>query len=252
MRKFILFLLCVAGAAGAQAKDNNETRTINGAVIDQTGNPLPGAIIETKDGLTTTADADGSFTLEVPKKTKWLRTSYPGIGLRLIKLKNRDEATGYSLIELKKKRSGYFFYSFQFGAAFSNGSYSFGGDDVYEGQTYLSFGASFGYLNNWGGYFTATGNEESGAMLSVGATKRLWTSWTYRSSLYVYFGAGYDGMQYGGPDDETDFASGVLAEAGLIYRHRHFVAKIGYGHTFGTTYSGTSAEHVNAAIGFCF
>ncbi len=257
MRKLLISIFVSLCAMGASADDNEATRTINGAVIDVTGNPLPGAIIETQEGVTATADADGTFSMQVSGKTKWLRASYPGVGIKLAKLKDRDQSTGYSLIEVKKAKSHYWFCTIQAGVSFAHGSvygsdYDFTGD--FTGGDVAIIGASFGYLNNWGGYISATANDSDGGTGTIGITKRLWTSWTYRSNLYVYGGFGYDGMEYTSEQDDgyVTTVGGVIAEAGVIYRHRRFVATAGYGHTFGTDYSETSADRIICSIGFCF
>lgn len=254
MKKLIISLIVALCTLGANADSNTETRTINGAVIDVTGNPLPGAVIETQDGVTATADADGSFTMVVPKKTKWLRTSYPGIGIKLTKLKNRNEPTGYSLIEVKKTKEHFWFYTFGLGAAFSHGSFAYSDEPDYEYKsfTYPFFDATFGYLNNWGGYLSVNGFSEDGVAAIGGFTKRLTTSWNQRASLYFYGGAGYDAIAYEDEYECCDTASAVIVEAGLISRYRHFISRIGYGHSFGVNHSGTSCDRISFSIGFCF
>ena len=75
-------------AASAQQTEQVTTRVITGAVIDKNGNPLPGAIVSATGGAeTVTADADGSFTIEVPLWLKSLTASYPGLGEKKMKTK---------------------------------------------------------------------------------------------------------------------------------------------------------------------
>lgn len=69
-----MFACVLSMSAMAQA-----TRTIKGAVIDRTGNPLPGATVEAKGGAeSTTTDADGTFSMEVPIWLKSATAKYSG------------------------------------------------------------------------------------------------------------------------------------------------------------------------------
>lgn len=64
MRKVVLFivtLFCFWGVASAQ------NRTVEGSVVDETGQPLPGAMVQikSKPDVGTVADIDGKFSLQV-------------------------------------------------------------------------------------------------------------------------------------------------------------------------------------------
>lgn len=69
-----MFACMLSMGAMAQA-----TKTIKGAVIDKSGNPLPGATVEATGGAeSVTTDADGTFTMEVPIWLKSVTAKYPG------------------------------------------------------------------------------------------------------------------------------------------------------------------------------
>lgn len=54
--------------------------TLHGTILDKNGNPLPGAKIEAKKlNLNTITDADGSFSMEVPRSLNKVKISYPGL-----------------------------------------------------------------------------------------------------------------------------------------------------------------------------
>lgn len=82
--KIIMLLLAVFSFTGyAQEKapvgDNSDYVTVVGAVIDVTGNPLPGALIKSKMGAQAVADADGTFTIYLAKGDNKLSAQYPGL-----------------------------------------------------------------------------------------------------------------------------------------------------------------------------
>ena len=78
MKKLSLVLVlffCALGTMLAQ-------RTITGTVTDKTGEALIGASIVVKgaEGVGTTSDIDGSYTLDVPANSDVLVFSYTGYG----------------------------------------------------------------------------------------------------------------------------------------------------------------------------
>lgn len=76
-------------------------RVIEGAVIDETGNPIPGALVQTKKGAQSVlSDADGTYSLEVPRSTGKLEVSYPGLKNKKKSIKKYD----YVLFEMNKAR----------------------------------------------------------------------------------------------------------------------------------------------------
>ena len=168
-----MFALCLSGmAAMAQS-----TRTIKGAVVDKDGNPLPGATVEATNGAeSTVVDADGTFTLEVPR---WLNTAtakYAGVKNKKMKVQDGD-----MIFRMKPKQDRTWMIN-------GVGGYIGGGD--LDGT--IVFGAMGAYLNDWGGYLKLLFcvNEDFAERPAVptvtaGVTKRL------TNFMYAYAGAGY-------------------------------------------------------------
>lgn len=77
----LLAILPFTGYAQEKAvqADNSDYVTVVGAVIDVTGNPLPGALIKSKKGAQAVADSDGTFTIYLAKGDNKLSAQYPGL-----------------------------------------------------------------------------------------------------------------------------------------------------------------------------
>lgn len=106
MKKFIFAIIMAVAAFGIQAQDTEKTtKTVTGAVVDDNGNPMPGALVEATGGAeSVTTDADGTFTLEVPVWLKSLTATYPGLKPRKVKLHNKFNYDEKVLFEMKKKK----------------------------------------------------------------------------------------------------------------------------------------------------
>ncbi len=64
---------------------------IRGSVIDRYGNLLSGAKIEVaKQNISTVSDADGTFSIEIPRSTEFFTVIYPGLGKKKVHPKGRN------------------------------------------------------------------------------------------------------------------------------------------------------------------
>ena len=234
-----MFALCLSGmAAMAQS-----TRTIKGAVVDKDGNPLPGATVEATNGAeSTVVDADGTFTLEVPR---WLNTAtakYAGMKNKKMKVQNGD-----MIFRMKPKQDRTWMIN-------GVGGYIGGGD--LDGS--FAFGAMGAYLNDWGGYLKLLFcvNEDFAERPAVptvtaGVTKRL------TDFMYVYAGAGYTPVNYEG-DWDIDYQKylpysydGVAFDAGVIFRpFKHLSVNAGF--TYNTNLSEQSNYLGQLGVGYIF
>lgn len=207
---FMLALALVSMAAMAQT-----TRIIKGAVVDADGNPLPGATVEATNGAeSTTVDADGSFSLEVPR---WLNTATARYaGMRNKKLKVQD---GDMVFRMSPNTDIGWFLNLVGGIVLLDRS-----DDEYSivPATTYSIGLMGGFLGNWGGYAkllwplnSSVVNEPAVPTVTVGVTKRMF------SFMHGYFGAGYGKVNtpysYASDFYESHNSDGVVFDLGAIF-----------------------------------
>src|ERR1043165_7278027 len=76
LRSGVILLLALLMASTSFAQNI----TVSGKVLNQTGEPLPGATVNaTVTAIATTTDANGSFHITMPQKTKRLTVSYVGM-----------------------------------------------------------------------------------------------------------------------------------------------------------------------------
>ncbi len=147
MKKLIaalIFALTVGSAMAQTAteKQSATTKVITGAVIDKNGNPLPGAIVSATGGAeTVTADADGTFTIEVPVWLKSLTASYPGLGEK----KMKTNALNQMIFTLKSRNRTHGFINLV-------GQLRTHSSSEFKIPTQGEFGIMGGAYRSWGGY----------------------------------------------------------------------------------------------------
>ena len=232
-----MFALCLSGmAAMAQS-----TRTIKGAVVDKDGNPLPGATVEATNGAeSTVVDADGTFTLEVPR---WLNTAtakYAGMKNKKMKVQDGD-----MIFRMKPKQDRTWMI---------NGVGGYIGGAELDGS--FVFGAMGAYLNDWGGYLKLLFcvNEDFAERPAVptvtaGVTKRL------TDFMYAYAGAGYTSVNYDeyeyGPSYGPYSCDGAALDVGVIFRpFKHLSVNAGF--TYNTDFSEYSNYLGQLGVGYIF
>lgn len=75
--KKILLTICLAAASTICALAQT---TVRGTVVDGSGNPIPGALVEVVgDNQSVITELDGSFAITTPSKSSRLRASYAGM-----------------------------------------------------------------------------------------------------------------------------------------------------------------------------
>ena len=240
-----MFALCLSGmAAMAQS-----TRTIKGAVVDKDGNPLPGATVEATNGAeSTVVDADGTFTLEVPR---WLNTAtakYAGMKNKKMKVQDGD-----MIFRMNKFDSQW--YVSVIGAKAG-------------GQHLSAYGVGImgGRLGNWGYYLKGMwvlndnySYDTAFPTITVGASKRI------RNFMHAYAGVGYakvnieqkyiwpsGGDTYGGDTYGVDYNNdGVALEAGLLFTPvKRIIANVGI--TLNTDLDNHFNNLLHIGIGYVF
>lgn len=236
-------------AAVVCASAQSKTGTVNGAVVDPNGNPLPGAVVSATGGAETTiVESDGTFSLEVPVYLKSLTASYPGY-------KDNKKKTDFSkemLFTLSPKTSQTFI-NLAMG-------YSFSYDD-----SSPMVGLMIGKLATWGFYGKlllptswkgmSTGNMLADMHVTFGAIRKI------VKNVYVYLGAGYTGIPYWDYNDwdydwddeaiEGYSFAGMGLEGGFIFGiGKHFDITAGY--TFGTDFDGWNTNTINISLGYKF
>lgn len=229
------------------------TKTIKGAVIDKNGNPLPGAQIEATGGAeTTTVDADGTFSMEVPIWLKSVTASYPGMKNKKLKVSNDD-----MIFTMSNKDARQWFIEGVGGITIK--------DRMNDAPT---FGLMGGFLGNWGGYarlslVMESSDTHSDAVLptaTMGAIKGL------VKNFYLYFGGGYSTIGIGSGeyyfyygnyyyyDDSGNYAhhcSAGTVDLGLIYKPiNHLVVSLGY--TIKSDFDGYWNHDIMAGVGYAF
>lgn len=228
--------LMIAALAMSIAASAQSTRVIKGAVIDKNGNPLPGATVTATGGSeVTTADADGTFSMEVPVWLKTATAQYAGMVNKKLKV-----STGDMIFRMKPKVNQWFVlgdYAHYFGENGCDGNMG---------------GLMVGCLAKWGwygkfhagktdkmmcGYYQGYIENNSKVMFNatVGVTKRI------IKPLHAYFGFGaglmpeynsfmwWDGSSsyYCWGSIHTKFA--LVPEIGLIGKiANHFLIHAGY------------------------
>lgn len=276
MKKLIIALMMGVCVLGMNAQDNESTtKIVTGAVVDDNGNPLPGALVEATGGAeNVTTDADGTFKIEVPIWLKSLTATYPGLRAKKVKLHNKFSYDEKVLFEMSKQKKGYWFLNAVYGYASTkvttNSLYEYNGYLVgweKSGFDYGMAGFMFGYLGKWGGYIKLMLPYDTYIEvpdMSMGAIKKIY------GGLYAYLGAGYSSVHYeqvhyqlgnnAGDEyqrvdwydshDYYNFSGVVTLEGGFIYRYKRFNVNIGY--AYGTLLSGYQLNRVQASIGFCW
>lgn len=168
MKKILILLAAVIFSATGAMAQTSSTRTIHGVVIDKNGNPIPGAeVMATGGAETTITDADGTFTLEIPRFLKRVTARYAGMEDKKLK----PDFYGEMVFEMSSDKYGK-------PAWFVNVSQSI----FYEEWTVDLMVGKFG---NWG-YFAKAGYDSADeyVFVSAGAVKRIY------KPLYFYFGGG--------------------------------------------------------------
>lgn len=176
MKKILILLAAVIFSATGAMAQTSSTRTIHGVVIDKNGNPIPGAeVMATGGAETTITDADGTFTLEIPRFLKRVTARYAGMEDKKLK-PNFDKEMVFEMIPDKFGKPAWFV----------NATPSFG-----IGNT-LDFNLMAGRLGKWGyfakvGYHTAFYEDyysdagysdntivDSGIVVTAGAIKHIY------------------------------------------------------------------------------
>lgn len=109
MKRLISLLIVIAafcGMAFSQSRNNGQitTKTITGIVTDKAGTPLEGATVSATAGAETVeTDANGAYSIEVPVWLKRLSASYPGMGEKEQKIKDKTVIDFKMGKKLKKK-----------------------------------------------------------------------------------------------------------------------------------------------------
>ena len=234
------------------------TKTIKGAVIDKNGNPLPGAQIEATGGAeTTTVDADGTFSMEVPIWLKSVTASYPGMKNKKLKVSNDD-----MIFTMSNKDARQWFIE------------GIGGISIKEGMSNATtFGLMGGFLGKWGGYARfsiALGSDLKEDVtiptVTIGAIKSLgknfygffgggfariarWRDYSYWSYNYDY--STNTSTQYTIDNSYTKQDPAGAFDLGLIYKPiNHLVVSVGY--TIKTDFDDHMNHDVNVGVGYAF
>lgn len=179
-----------AQQTSTQQTEQTTTRVITGAVIDKNGNPLPGAIVSATGGAeTVTADADGSFTIEVPLWLKSLTASYPGLGEKRMK----TTAINQMIFTLKSRNRTHGFINLVGQMRTAVGS-------DYKIPKQGEFGVMGGAYRSWGGYLKVVircvGRDADGYFsplptTTIGVIKRITPNFNILVGGVVGFNYGY-------------------------------------------------------------
>lgn len=100
-----MIILSILAVFCANAHDNRpeaseevEYYRVVGAVIDTSGNPLPGALVKSGEGIEALTDDDGTFSIFLAPGDEKLTASYPGFISKKMGIKKQPV-----VIELKEK-----------------------------------------------------------------------------------------------------------------------------------------------------
>lgn len=185
MKKLFLMFAVVTMSLTALAQT---TRTIKGAVIDKSGNPLPGATVEATGGSDiTTVDADGTFSLEAPIWLKKVTARYAGLQSNTMKVKDGDIIFQMSN---SKKKQWYII---------ANYSHIFCDDRLYYNEHFYGGnmgGLMWGFIGKWGWYMK----------LNAGVYLKSYRHYYYSYQDYRY---SYDYYSYHKDDLAITFTTGV-------------------------------------------
>lgn len=202
-RLFFVMAFCLCGfAVMAQT-----TRTVKGMVVDKYGNPLPGAIVEVYKGAeSTTVDADGSYSLEIPILSKYIVARYGGMSPKRKKISG-DEITFYL-------NSSQWFVNAVVSLMVSGDRQVGWNEEISSGT--MRYGIMFGQTWNWGWYSKILFGYEHNMdpAITVGFTKRL------SSKFHMYAGAGYASVE---SHDEWN-----CGDTGYCYRHDAIMLDLGF------------------------
>lgn len=241
MKKHIIvaIILCI-GSLSALAQT---TKLITGTVVDKYGDALPGAIVEVAGGgASTPVDADGSFSIDVPKGVKSLIVKYSGMETKKAKLGNKTDIT----IKMSPKGTNKGGFINLMGAAVF-------GNEITSGRV----GIMGGYYDTWGGYFKimpTLSPAEGNPAISAGIVKSI------VRPVYLYAGAGYTKVvanYYNWGENEGKCYDGLMIDAGLMIKlSKKFNINIGYSYNKSFGYDSEKEKVINHDIhfgfGYCF
>lgn len=212
------FLILLLGSVCCLGTFAQATKTIKGAVIDKTGNPLPGATVEaTKGAESTTTDADGTFSMDVPLWLKSVTAKYPGMRDNKQKVKNNSEF----LFEMKKGEN----LTYKWFVGLTGG---FVHDEMAHGYV-GNIGVTFGRVKKWGWY----------GHLSFDLNNPSWDAECYRNYTYCSGGSRYTSpfadRPYSYNDAKNEMAKIPTFTAGVIRRlgcPLHLYLGLGFGSVY--------------------
>lgn len=98
---FAIILASLFPVSTANAQDNHTKRTISGIVVDEEGEPLPGAHVEqisqtkTESITAVVVDVNGHFSINLPSSTQAVKVSYIGFETQTITL---TDETSYRIV----------------------------------------------------------------------------------------------------------------------------------------------------------
>jgi hypothetical protein len=196
------------------------TQVVNGYVVDNSGAPLTGAIVEANDGSESViVDADGRYSIEIPLTIQSITAKYTGMKAKQLPLNGRNNLIFVMSKEMK-------------GGWFINGEWSLLID-----PTSTRMGAMGGYLGKWGGYVKflyASDKYSSGLAITAGVIKSI------KDKIFVYGGAGYA-------------EDGVMFDIGGMFKVSEKI-NINVGYSIVTCFDGLIwAEHeIHSGVGYCF
>ncbi|MDE6410294.1 MAG: carboxypeptidase-like regulatory domain-containing protein [Muribaculaceae bacterium] len=108
MKFFVTLFLIIIFCIGARCEVDPATTAreveyyrVVGAVIDVTGNPLPGALVKSKGGMEAVTESDGTFSIFLAPGDDKLTATYPG--LRSKKMKVKEQPVVFELQQKPQK-----------------------------------------------------------------------------------------------------------------------------------------------------